>query len=238
MLSFLALGLIVGMAHALEADHLAAIGTLAAGGKRSRHRMAWLGASWGLGHTTTLVLLSLPVVLLGLVISERVDAGLEFAVGVMLVGLGANVALKMRRQKVHFHLHDHGKGSHFHAHSHESAHVPHAKDTHSHKHGPLFSKRSYMVGLAHGAAGSAGLVALAAAATQSVTTTLSYILIFGFGSTLGMAVLTLAASWPLGRAERLAGGFHKLAKGAMAGATMLIGLAIMAGTGPLVLRVG
>ena len=200
MAGFLLLGLFIGMAHALEADHLAAVGTLASSGRASPKRLALLGASWGMGHTTTLFLISLPVVLFGKVLSERVASGMEFFVGIMLVGLGARVLWKLRAARVHFHAHDHGNGPHLHAHSHLHSTLPHSEDPHHHRHG-TFSFRAYMIGLAHGAAGSAGLVALAAAATQNAMVAMAYILIFGFGSVLGMAALTYSASWPLRLAE-------------------------------------
>ncbi|HCP81523.1 MAG TPA: high frequency lysogenization protein HflD [Octadecabacter sp.] len=234
MFSFLTLGLVVGMAHALEADHLAAVGALASGPNRSSRRMAWLGASWGLGHTTTLLLISLPLLLLGMVLSARVASGFEFAVGVMLVALGVGVLRKLRRARVHFHLHSHGDGErHFHAHSHQAAKEPHARDDHDHDHTPLFSFRSYFVGLAHGVAGSAGLVAMAAAATQDVATTLAYIAVFGLGSTVGMAGLTLAASWPLRRAEQAARRMLGGAQIALASVAILVGVGIMFETGPI-----
>ncbi|WP_372885511.1 hypothetical protein [Shimia sp.] len=239
MLSFLALGLVVGMAHALEADHLAAVGTLATKNANTRRRLAWLGASWGLGHTTTLFLLSLPVLLLGFVLTARIEAGLEVGVGLMLVALGVGVLVRMRRDKVHFHLHDHRDGArHFHVHSHGSAQTPHHTDRHDHEHRRLFSGRSYVVGLIHGAAGSAGLVALAAAATQDLGVTFLYILLFGLGSTLGMALLTCAASWPLQRAEVAAGRFFLFAQGAMACFAVAVGLGVVASAGPIMLGVG
>ncbi|HHI71842.1 MAG TPA: high frequency lysogenization protein HflD, partial [Rhodobacteraceae bacterium] len=81
MASFLVLGFFLGMSHALEADHLAAVGALASSGRASGRRLAFLGASWGMGHTTTLFLLSLPVVVFGYVLSARAYAGMEVAVG-------------------------------------------------------------------------------------------------------------------------------------------------------------
>lgn len=239
MLGFLALGLIIGMAHALEVDHLAAVGTMAKKGDNTRHRLAWLGASWGLGHTTTLFLLSLPVLLLGFAISARVEAGLEFGVGVMLIVLGVSVFLRMRRNKVHFHLHEHADGArHFHAHSHCSAQQPHDRDRHEHSHKRLFSARSYLVGLVHGAAGSAGLVAMAAAASQDLAVALIYILLFGIGSTLGMALLTMIASWPLKRAEGAAGRTFALVQGGMACGAVVVGIGVLASAGPLMLGGG
>ncbi|MDU8929658.1 hypothetical protein RXV86_19910 [Alisedimentitalea sp. MJ-SS2] len=234
MLAYLILGLTVGMAHALEADHLAAVGALAARKTSSRRRMAWLGASWGLGHTTTLLLMSMPVVLLGLVLSARVASGLEFAVGVMLVTMGVGVLLKLYRTQVHIHVHDHANGSrHFHAHSHHDADQPHTNDAHDHDHASPFSRRSYLVGMIHGLAGSAALVAMAAA-TQSIVATLGYVVAFGFGSTLGMAALTLAMSWPLQQAERAAGRIFRGVQYTLAGAAMVVGASVMAASGPAV----
>lgn len=235
MQGFLLLGFFVGMAHALEADHLAAVGTLASSGRATPKRLAFLGASWGMGHTTTLFLLSLPVVLFGLVLSDRIAASLEFFVGLMLVGLGAHVLWKMRKARVHFHAHDHGDGQrHFHAHSHADARAPHAKDPHDHAHG-RFSWRAYLVGLAHGAAGSAGLVALAAAATQDALTAMAYIAVFGIGSILGMAALTYSASWPLRLAEKSAARLLLAVQLGVAGLAIFVGLRVIAENAPLVL---
>lgn len=233
MIGFLTLGLLIGMAHALEADHLAAVGTLASDGKATPKRLAFLGASWGMGHTTTLLLLSLPVILFGVVLNTQLAAGLEMGVGVMLISLGAHVLWKMRKKKVHFHIHDHGDGQkHLHAHSHENTKIKHEKDAHTHEHAQ-FSMRAYLIGLAHGAAGSAGLVALAAAATQDALTALAYILVFGAGSIFGMAVLTYSASWPLQLAEKSATRVLNVIQVVVAGVAIFIGARVIAQTAPV-----
>ncbi|MDQ7080537.1 MAG: sulfite exporter TauE/SafE family protein [Paracoccaceae bacterium] len=238
MESFLILGFFMGMGHALEADHLAAIGTLASTGKASPKRLALLGASWGFGHTTTLFLISMPVVVFGYVLTTRVAAGLEAFVGVMLIALGARVVWKLWRNKVHFHLHDHGDGRpHFHAHSHAHSHMPHADDPHDHEHG-VFSLRAYIVGLAHGAAGSAALVAIAAATTQNAVTAMGYILIFGLGSVLGMSTLTYTASWPLKLAEATAARFMGVVQLLVAGIAVYIGIHSIMENGPVFLGIG
>ena len=238
MFSFLLLGFFIGMSHALEADHLAAIGTLATSGKASPKRLAFLGASWGLGHTTTLFFISLPVIAFGYVLTARMAAGMEFFVGVMLVGLGASVFWRMRRKKLHFHLHDHGDGKpHLHVHSHAHDHVPHDQSAHDHEHG-AFSLRAYAVGLAHGAAGSAGLVALAAAATQNVVTAMSYILVFGLGSVLGMAALTATASWPLQKAEKSAERLLRAVQVVVGAVAVLLGTSVIYENAPLAFALG
>jgi len=232
MISFIILGFLIGMSHALEADHLAAVGALATSRHSSSRKLVFLGASWGMGHTTTLLLLSALVLLFGYVVSSRLAAGMEFGVGVMLVLLGGHVIWKMRRAKVHFHIHQHDDGNkHLHAHSHAGASVDHLKDPHQHKHG--FSLRAYLVGLAHGAAGSAGLIALTAAATRDVTTALSYVLVFGIGSTFGMALLTYAVSWPMRLSEKAAGRFFKIVQGTIAVFAIYIGTDVMIENGPL-----
>ncbi len=222
------LGLFIGMSHAFEADHLAAIGTLATDGKATPKRLAFLGISWGMGHTTTLFIFSMVVIVFGAIISERIGASIEFFVGIMLVFLGISVFLKMRRKKIHFHLHQHDDGEkHFHAHSHLGAKTTHKKDKHEHKHASILSMRAYMVGLVHGMAGSASLVALTAVATKDVMSALFYILLFGIGSILGMAALTFAASWPLKRAEKSMLGLMRIIQSGVAMIAIFIGANVM-----------
>ena len=237
MLSILALGFVMGMRHALEADHLAAVGTLASSGRSTGRRLALLGASWGMGHTATLFLLSLPVVVFGLVLSARAYAGMEVAVGVMLVGLGLNVLWKLSRARVHFHVHDHGAGPHLHAHSHAGSTLSHRQDPHEHAHFSL-SPRAFAVGLMHGAAGSGALVALAAAATGSAWAAMGYVAIFGLGSVLGMGLLTWAASWPLRLAETTAGRLMRAVQLLAAGLALWVGAAHMAEFWPVLAGAG
>lgn len=235
MESFLILGFFVGMAHALEADHLAAVGALAADGKTTPNRLAFLGASWAMGHSTTLLLISLPVIVFGVLLSEKLVAGMEFAVGAMLVVLGAQVLWKLRRQRVRFNLHVHADGQkHLHA-------VGHRLENHTHDKKPqhcfraYFSLRAYLVGLAHGAAGSAGLVALTAIATQNMATALFYVFVFGIGSFLGMAVLTYSVGWPLRFMEKSAAKVIKVVQICVAALAIFIGTSVMAGMATLLI---
>ncbi len=233
MEGFLALGFLVGMQHALEADHLAAVGTMAAGGSHSKRGLALRGAVWGLGHTITLFAICAAVILLGLTLTDRTAAVLEFSVGCMLVLLGVDVFRRMRKKKIHFHVHEHGDGKvHLHAHSHQGAMAPHSKDDHRHRHPTGFPVRALIVGLVHGAAGSAGLLALAVAATKDAWTAVAYVLIFGVGSIIGMAALTAIAAWPLRAAEKNAVRVHGLLS-VMAGLLAVgIGVDVMVETWP------
>ncbi len=219
------------MQHALEADHLAAVGTMAAGQDGSKGRLALRGAVWGLGHTVTLFAICTAVILLGMSLTERMAATLEFGVGVMLVFLGLDVLRRMRSQRIHFHAHEHDGGRpHIHAHSHLGATAPHGQDPHEHRHPEGFLLRALVIGLVHGAAGSAGLLALAVAATRDPWSALGYVAVFGLGSILGMAALSFVAAWPLRAAERHAKWLHG---GLSLGAAMLavgIGFDVMAET--------
>ncbi len=225
MEGFLALGFLIGMQHALEADHVAAVGAMAAGGPSSKRGLALRGAVWGLGHTITLFAICAAVLLTGLTLTDRAAATMEFGVGFMLVLLGFDVLRRMRNRKIHFHVHSHEDGqAHLHAHSHSGSEKPHEEDDHRHEHTAGFPVRALLVGLVHGAAGSAALLALAVATTKDPLVAVGYVLIFGIGSILGMAALSFAAAWPLGAAERNAKWLHRgLSLGA---AALAVGLGV------------
>jgi ABC-type nickel/cobalt efflux system permease component RcnA len=198
MASLLLIGLFIGMRHALEADHVAAVASLVTGKQSLRHTLKQ-GAVWGMGHTITLLLFGTVVILMDTVMPERLAHGLEMAVGVMLVLLGADVLRKTLRQKVHFHTHQHGDGeTHFHAHSHAGdSHQTHDPMRHDHEHPIGFPFRALFVGLMHGMAGSAAVILLTIQTIQSPLEGVAYILVFGLGSMLGMALLSVVISIPL-----------------------------------------
>lgn len=211
MLGILGVGFLIGMAHAFEADHLAAMGGLAAKDRtRGWRDLVSRGCAWGLGHTITLFFVCGAVILLGANLTSSREAQLEFAVGVMLVVLGSHVLWRLWRDRVHFHVHQHqDKDPHFHAHSHKNADRAHVDDGHDHSHQKRALSGPLLVGLVHGMAGSAGLLALAAASTQSPSIALGYVLIFGIGSILGMGMLSLMVYWPLRFAENSATVLHR-----------------------------
>lgn len=228
------MGFLIGMTHALEADHLAAISTMMSDSKGSKKRLAFRGAAWGLGHTVTLSAICLAVILFGATLTDRIAAVLEFGVGVMLIILGLDVYRRFRKKKLHFHGHQHdGKPTHFHVHSHKEAKVDHASDPHRHEHAYGFPLKAFAIGLVHGAAGSAGLLALAVAATQNIGSAIIYILAFGGGSILGMAALTYTVAWPLAWVEKGMNWMHTALTVSAAGLAIIIGSFILIETGPV-----
>jgi hypothetical protein len=200
MLGILGLGFLLGMQHALEADHVAAVSSIAARrtdvGDIVKH-----GLTWGLGHTLTLFVFAGAAILLGHAIPEQLARPIETAVGVMLVGLGAHVLWRLWRDRVHFHAHGHGDGRvHIHAHSHAGETVPHARAPHAHGHG--FRWRTLLVGLMHGMAGSAALLVLTVSQAKSPLAGLGYVALFGIGSMVGMGALSTVIAVPLAVSAR------------------------------------
>lgn len=199
-LSLLLLGFLMGMRHATEADHVAAMATLAGRGHGLRST-ALQGAAWGMGHTITLFVFGGIALIIGGVIPERYAHGLESLVGVMLVALGLDLLRRLYRQRIHFHIHRHADGvRHFHAHSHRPGQA-HDAASHHHRHDKSLPKRALFIGLMHGMAGSAALVILAAESTHGALAGLLYILLFGLGSVLGMATLSVVIMLPMRRLQ-------------------------------------
>lgn len=200
----LGVGLLLGMQHATEPDHLAAVASLVSR-ERSFARGLRHGVAWGLGHTLTLLLVAGGVGLLGWVISPGLAGRFEQIVGVMLVVLGVHLVWRMRREHVHFHRHDHHDGtSHFHGHAHRAETAPQGHD-HAHR----LPLRTLLVGMVHGLAGSAALALLVSRELPTLGWGLVYVATFGLGSLLGMALLSGAVAIPLGMSAGRLGGVHR-----------------------------
>jgi ABC-type nickel/cobalt efflux system permease component RcnA len=185
ILSLLALGFVLGLKHALDADHLAAVSTIATE-RRSLIGSSFIGALWGLGHTVSLLLAGVLVILLHFEIGERTSKALEFCVGVMLVVLGTNALGKLvRSERIHMHPHEHDQYWHVHPHFHgKQDDRPH---TH---HGLKLGARPLIIGMVHGMAGSAALTLLVLASIPSPLAGFFYIVVFGIGSTGGMMIMS------------------------------------------------
>lgn len=169
----LLLAAVVGFSHAFEIDHLIAVSSLVT---RRQTLAAALkdGIYWGLGHTSTIMLVGMAMLLLKVAISESVFGYLEAGVGIMLIGLGIHRLWKIRpSSEKHAHMHEHG--------------LPHSH------------KVAYGVGLVHGLAGSGALVLLVMSQLKSTWASMAYLLIFGAGSIAGMLLASGAFSLPFSR---------------------------------------
>jgi len=226
MSATLLIGFLIGMQHALEADHVAAVWAIAAR-ESSPRRIIRHGMVWGLGHTLTLLAFAGGAVVFHAVIGERLAMLLEFGVGIMLVGLGAHVLWRLARERVHIHAHRHdGDTVHFHAHNHRGEAGAHDPTAHSHDHADAFPVRTLVVGLMHGMAGSAALLVLAAAALPTATAGLIYVTLFGVGSILGMAVLSAVISVPLAWSARFLTRANAVLQGSIGVATIALGVVV------------
>ena len=172
------LGLVVGVRHAFEPDHLTAVSTLVTEARGAR-RGALLGAIWGLGHTIALIIVGAVLMVLGVVLPARVAAAFECAVAIMLVGLGLRAIVVALRDGARGPTTTHRHG--------EVAHT-HAGPVHVHVGGKALSWRPLVIGLVHGLAGSGALTALVFAELPGTATRLIYITLFGLGSVAGMAI--------------------------------------------------
>jgi hypothetical protein len=184
-LSLWLFGLVLGMRHALEPDHLAAVSTLVAERRTGSGAGAVLGGIWGIGHTLALLVVAGLLGWAGMAMPPRLALAFELAVAFMLIAIGARsllVASRERRQTAD------GRAGH----------------PVGHHHAPRwrFARRSLVVGLVHGLAGSGALTALVASQLPSAPGRVGYVMLFGMGSIVGMTILSGIAGWPLSRLGR------------------------------------
>lgn len=233
MLTLLGLGFLLGLRHAFEADHAAAVAALASHSTSVKDTVRQ-GVAWGIGHSFTLLVFCSTVYFLEAVVPERVAQGLEVAVGVMLIGLGLNVWKKLRHERFHIHLHKHGNDT---AHTHLHAHRRELGQTLSvHQHPHEIPGRALLVGFMHGMAGSAALILLTLNKTVSVMEGLTYIALFGIGSIIGMAVLSIMIAVPLRQSARYMRWGHEGLQIIIAGISILVGANMIYVEGALFLR--
>jgi ABC-type nickel/cobalt efflux system permease component RcnA len=187
----LLISLLLGLRHASDPDHLAAVSTLIASEEHEGVRKAtFMGFSWGLGHGTTLVLVGLPLVLLGQYLPAEIQRAAEAAIGVIIVMLAVRLLVRWRRGLFHAHAHSHGGGpAHRHLHSHAYEH------SHEHSHATPNMRTplsAYGVGLVHGVGGSGGLTLLLLSTIPDPAEAAGALLIFAMGTAVSMALLSTA----------------------------------------------
>lgn len=186
----LLVSLALGLRHATDPDHLAAVTTLIASEEERKQlrKASMMGLLWGLGHGTMLVLIGLPLVLLGRYLPEAVVRTAEVAIGLIIVFLATRLLVRWRRGLFHAHTHTHHGETHRHLHSHaEGASHRHAHAT------PLRSPlSSYGVGLVHGIGGSGGLTLLLLSTIPDKVEAAGALLLFATGTAVSMALLSTA----------------------------------------------
>ena len=191
------LGLVFGLKHATEVDHVVAVSTIVSE-HRNVLRSALVGALWGAGHTASLVIVGVIVLVFRVAIPLAVANWLEFGVALMIIGLGVLTITRVlrRRADVHVHRHSHGGQSHVHIHFHEPG-TDHASAAASHSSPAIHSHaisqiglKPLLVGAMHGLAGSAALTLLVLTQVPSVSLGLFYLGVFGLGSTVGMVLMS------------------------------------------------
>jgi high-affinity nickel permease len=201
VLVVIAVAVVLGLRHALDPDHLAAVTTLVASrSDRTGRRAATLGLSWGLGHATTLFALGVPVVLYRAYLPAGVQQIAETMVGGVIVGLAVWLLVRWRRGVFHVHLHEHDGGPHVHVHTHgpESAHA--------HEHAPRVRTpfQAYGIGLVHGVGGTAGVGILLLSTIGSHALSVAALALFAAFTAVSMALVSTGfgltlASGPLRR---------------------------------------
>jgi hypothetical protein len=167
----LILGILLGMRHALEPDHIAAVSTLVLDSGDSRRGLV-LGAFWGVGHSLSLLVVGFALAILHAELPGWLGRVFELGVAVMLLWLGVRSLGRAVR-----------------------ARQPHT-------HSRWLASRPLLYGVVHGLAGSGALTALVVAELPSTGSRLAYIGLFGFGSIVGMALLSGLAGWPIARLGR------------------------------------
>ena len=182
---------LLGLRHATDPDHIAAVTTLvASGGERASRASARLGAFWGLGHALTLILFGLPILLFQQYLPERVQQGAETAVAALIVFLAVRLLVRWRHG--YFNLH---------AHAHEDEHHHHPVRT------PV---GAFGIGLVHGIGGSAGVGVLILAAIPSTTVACIALIILAVFTAVSMTLVTTGFGITLS-STRVAGSFNGIA---------------------------
>jgi hypothetical protein len=221
------LGLLMGMRHATDPDHVIAVTTIVSR-ERGLFASGRIGIVWGLGHTLTVLAVGTLIIMFKIAIPARIGLAMEFAVAIVLILLGIGAAARLIQRITHRirkpravsaealprHAHRHGHGAHPHLGHHHSAISPDAEIAHDHLlkeagvnrfalRRPLL--RAFAVGLVHGLAGSAAIALLVLSAIPQPLWATIYLGIFCFGTILGMGLITTAIATPFMLAsERLA----------------------------------
>jgi ABC-type nickel/cobalt efflux system permease component RcnA len=200
----LAVALLLGLRHASDPDHLAAVSTLIASAPRDGTRRAGrLGLAWGLGHAVSLAAFGLPIVLFQAYLPDMAQRAAETLVGLVIVVLAVRLLARWRSGRFHAHAHRHGALEHRHLH-------PHAAGAarHDHTHEPEVRlgrspAQAFGIGLLHGTGGSAGVGVLLLATIPGQAEAVGALVLLAIGTALSMALLSSAFGYAITRGPAL-----------------------------------
>ena len=210
-LAILSIGLVFGLKHATEVDHVVAVSTIVSQHKNVLHS-ALVGALWGAGHTVSLLIIAAIVLSLRVAIPEQVSGWLELGVALMIVCLGISALRRALRKNadVHVHQHSHDGLSHTHVHFHEKE-TRHVSASHSH-HSHAVTRLGWkpvLIGMMHGLAGSGALTLLVLTQISSSLTGFLYVATFGLGSIVGMLLMSGLIGLPFALTSRKLTNLHQ-----------------------------
>ena len=204
IIAILTIGLVFGLKHATEVDHVVAITTIVSRHKNIFHS-ALVGALWGAGHTVSLLIVAAIVLSLRVTIPEAVSGWLELGVAIMIIFLGFSALRRALRESAHVHVHQHNHDGlshkHIHFHERETRHEPALQSQHSHAVSRLGWK-PILIGMMHGLAGSGALMLLVLTQISSSWLGFLYVATFGFGSIVGMLLMSGLIGLPFAFSSR------------------------------------
>jgi ABC-type nickel/cobalt efflux system permease component RcnA len=183
----LGVAILLGLRHATDPDHVAAVATLVAGGREGAARAAArLGLCWGLGHAVTVFSFGLPVVLFDELLPLWAEQTAEVLIALVIVTLAVRLIRRWQRGRFHLHEHRHGQSSHVHLHPHEAV----ARAEHGHPHRARTPAGAFAIGLVHGIGGSAGVGVLIIAAVESTALAVTSLAVLAIFTAVSMTLLT------------------------------------------------
>ena len=204
VISILILGITIGLIHSTDGDHILALSTLSRDYRKSLKNF-WIGISWGLGHSTPLMILGIVILLAKQSILDlylKISIYMEILVGIMLIFLGIQVFWKIYSGNFHIHTHEHGKKQHAHFHGSHKHKSSLNNDHYANKHWgfpeliPFFQPKSYLIGIVHGLAGSAAIILIILPDTENTILGLFFLFSFSFGTILSMSIIAFTLSFP------------------------------------------
>jgi len=233
MLSMLVIGLVFGLWHAFDLDHIGAMITFVASRDSSPRKAIKYSVLWASGHALTLLLMTLLIMNFHVEVSGKLASIMEFMVGAMLVVLALDMFRKIRSVKMHSHHHFHKSESvhdHFHVHRRSEMHE-HESHRHAHTAEDNYHLRALLVGFMHGMAGSAALILVVLNTVTSMRMGFIYVIFFSLGAMAGMGALSIFIAVQLRRSARYSLELASRVRGYAAIVVLSVGLFMMSGIG-------